>query len=110
MSDDGNVDYGVSSGWSTRESGVDSSSKALGRAWLSSKETPSEKGVSSRRLGYTTDVELLAEVMSGEENSLYAEVRASVSNFDDPDTPCLTFRSWTLGLTFSSLLGAANGE
>ncbi len=34
-----------------------------------------------------------------EEDSPYAEVRASVSNMDDPEMPTLTFRMWILGLT-----------
>ncbi|KAI9617251.1 hypothetical protein H4Q26_013117 [Puccinia striiformis f. sp. tritici PST-130] len=33
-----------------------------------------------------------------EEDSPYPEVRASVSNIDDPEMPCLTFRAWVLGL------------
>ncbi|SGY40017.1 BQ5605_C003g02310 [Microbotryum silenes-dioicae] len=43
-----------------------------------------------------------------EEDSPYAEVRASVSNWDDPIIPSLTFRSWFLGLTLCILLGSAN--
>ena len=34
-----------------------------------------------------------------EEDSPYAEVRASVSNIDDPEMPTMTFRMWFLGLT-----------
>ena len=33
-----------------------------------------------------------------EEDSPYAEVRASVSNMDDPEMPATTFRMWFLGL------------
>ena len=33
-----------------------------------------------------------------EEDSPYAEVRASVSNMDDPEMPTTTFRMWFLGL------------
>ncbi|SCV67275.1 BQ2448_5921 [Microbotryum intermedium] len=43
-----------------------------------------------------------------EEDSPYAEVRASVSNWDDPIIPSLTFRSWFLGLFLSVTLGSAN--
>lgn len=32
-----------------------------------------------------------------EEDSPYAEVRASVSNIDDPEMPCLTLRMWLIG-------------
>jgi len=41
-------------------------------------------------------------------NSPYAEVRASVSNTDDPTLPVETFRAWFLGMFFGSLFGAAN--
>ncbi|KIO27769.1 hypothetical protein M407DRAFT_22948 [Tulasnella calospora MUT 4182] len=34
----------------------------------------------------------------GEEDSPYPEVRASVSNTDDPDMPTLTFRMWSIGI------------
>ncbi|KAG0150618.1 hypothetical protein CROQUDRAFT_652218 [Cronartium quercuum f. sp. fusiforme G11] len=39
-----------------------------------------------------------AEVKLGEENSPYPEVRACVSAVDDPATPVMTFRMWTIGL------------
>ena len=42
-----------------------------------------------------TDMGLAEE----EEDSPYAEVRASVSNIDDPEMPTMTFRMWFLGLT-----------
>lgn len=41
-----------------------------------------------------------------EEDSPYPEVRASVSNYDDPDMPCLTFRAMFLGVLFT-VIGAA---
>ncbi|OAQ82164.1 OPT oligopeptide transporter family [Purpureocillium lilacinum] len=41
-------------------------------------------------------------------NSPYAEVRAVVSNKDDPKTPCSTIRSWFIGLFFSLLLAFIN--
>ena len=43
-----------------------------------------------------------------EEDSPYPEVRASVSNMDDPEMPALTFRSLFLGLGLASLVSAAN--
>lgn len=42
-----------------------------------------------------------------DEDSPYPEVRASVSNIDDPDMPALTFRMWFVGLIlcmFSTLV------
>lgn len=41
-------------------------------------------------------------------NSPYAEVRAVVSNKDDPTTPCSTIRSWVIGLAFSAILAFIN--
>lgn len=46
--------------------------------------------------------------MDDEEDSPYPEVRASVSNIDDVEMPCLTFRSWGLGLFFTLLVSAVN--
>lgn len=43
-----------------------------------------------------------------EEDSPFPEVRASVSNIDDPEMPCLTFRSWFLGLFFTCIVSAVN--
>lgn len=43
-----------------------------------------------------------------EEDSPYAEVRASVSNIDDPDMPALTLRAVVLGLVLVCLVAAAN--
>lgn len=36
-----------------------------------------------------------------DEDSRYPEVRASVSNIDDPDMPTLTIRMWFVGLLLS---------
>jgi len=43
-----------------------------------------------------------------EEDSPYAEVRASVSNIDDPEMPTMTFRMWFLGLTLVFLSVSLN--
>ncbi|ORX35494.1 OPT oligopeptide transporter protein-domain-containing protein [Kockovaella imperatae] len=43
-----------------------------------------------------------------EEDSPYPEVRASVSNIDDPEMPVLTFRVWVIGLFFTIVGVAAN--
>ncbi|KAF7969963.1 hypothetical protein HWV62_25516 [Athelia sp. TMB] len=43
-----------------------------------------------------------------EEDSPYPEVRASVSNIDDPDMPALTIRMWIIGLTLCLVSNAAN--
>ncbi|KAH8922321.1 OPT-domain-containing protein [Atractiella rhizophila] len=38
------------------------------------------------------------DMVMEEEDSPYPEVRASVSNIDDPEMPALTFRTWFLGI------------
>lgn len=43
-----------------------------------------------------------------EEDSPYPEVRASVSNIDDPEMPAMTFRMWVVGLTLCMLSAALN--
>ncbi|KIO28918.1 hypothetical protein M407DRAFT_71241, partial [Tulasnella calospora MUT 4182] len=43
-----------------------------------------------------------------DEDSPFPEVRASVSNVDDPDMPCLTFRMWFVGITLCLILSPAN--
>jgi len=43
-----------------------------------------------------------------EEDSPYPEVRASVSNIDDPEMPVLTFRAWIIGLFFCIVVSALN--
>jgi hypothetical protein len=39
-----------------------------------------------------------------EEDSPYPEVRAAVSNFDDPEMPVNTFRMWLLGIIWCIIL------
>ncbi|KAG7091222.1 hypothetical protein E1B28_010273 [Marasmius oreades] len=43
-----------------------------------------------------------------EEDSPFPEVRASVSNIDDPDMPALTLRMWFVGLFLCLISGALN--
>lgn len=43
-----------------------------------------------------------------EEDSPYPEVRASVSNIDDPDMPSMTIRMWCISLLLSLIAGSAN--
>lgn len=43
-----------------------------------------------------------------DEDSPYAEVRASVSNMDDPDMPALTLRAWVIGMLLTLIGSAAN--
>lgn len=46
--------------------------------------------------------------METEEDSPYPEVRASVSNIDDPDMPVSTFRAWFLCFVLGTLAGGIN--
>ena len=43
-----------------------------------------------------------------QEDSPYPEVRASVSNIDDPDMPAMTFRMWFIGLLLCAIASAMN--
>lgn len=42
-----------------------------------------------------------------EEDSPYPEVRAAVSNTDDPDMPAGTVRAWLLGLIMAIIIPGA---
>ncbi|KAH8823463.1 small oligopeptide transporter, partial [Flagelloscypha sp. PMI_526] len=53
-------------------------------------------------LGYDSVSEIL------DEDSPYPEVRSAVANFDDPDMPASTIRTWVIGLFFAVLFSAMN--
>ncbi|KAJ1881925.1 hypothetical protein LPJ57_001289 [Coemansia sp. RSA 486] len=55
-----------------------------------------------------TDLESEHKSDADEEDSPFEMVRAAVSNKDDPDLPCLTFRSWILGIVFCAALAFVN--
>ncbi|KAH9814731.1 OPT oligopeptide transporter protein-domain-containing protein [Melampsora americana] len=63
---------------------------------------------SHSRLTTGVDAYNLEDFDMDEEDSPYPEVRASVSNIDDPEMPCLTFRAWLLGIFFVIICGAFN--
>jgi len=50
----------------------------------------------------------LMDDFEDEEDSPYEEVRASVSNMDDPEMPVLTFRMWIIGIFLTVGSAAAN--
>lgn len=52
--------------------------------------------------------EAMMEDYEEEEDSPYEEVRASVSNMDDPDMPVLTFRMWFIGIFLTVGSAAVN--
>ncbi|KAK7062623.1 hypothetical protein VNI00_000111 [Paramarasmius palmivorus] len=43
-----------------------------------------------------------------EDDSPYPEVRSAVANFDDPDMPVSTLRTWIIGLVWAVILPAVN--
>jgi hypothetical protein len=51
---------------------------------------------------------IMIDEYEDEEDSPYEEVRASVSNMDDPDMPVLTFRMWFIGILLTLLSAAVN--
>jgi hypothetical protein len=53
-------------------------------------------------------IEATTEEYEEEEDSPYEEVRASVSNMDDPEMPVLTFRMWLIGLFLTVGSAAVN--
>ncbi|KAI8969087.1 OPT family small oligopeptide transporter [Mycotypha africana] len=58
---------------------------------------------------YLDDVEKSStKHMDDEEDSPIEEVRAVVSNTDDPSLPVYTFRMWSLGIIFAALLSFVN--
>ncbi|GAA5890021.1 hypothetical protein JCM5296_004744 [Sporobolomyces johnsonii] len=78
----------------------------LGHA-MQSATTREEKMLDEINMGdyvdYQTD-----DMYEEEEDSPYPEVRASVSNIDDPEMPVLTFRAWLIGLLFCVIISALN--
>ncbi|KAI5474692.1 proton-dependent oligopeptide transporter, POT family [Pseudohyphozyma bogoriensis] len=72
----------------------------------------SEKTMERQQTATTIDLSYMDGMgvgeMEEEEDSPYPEVRASVSNLDDPDMPVLTFRSWFLGLSCAAVFSAVN--
>ncbi|VDB95509.1 unnamed protein product [Peniophora sp. CBMAI 1063] len=43
-----------------------------------------------------------------EDDSPYPEVRSAVSNTDDPEMPCATFRAWFIGIIWAILIPGVN--
>lgn len=67
--------------------------------------TPSDLNTSALDIGSRMSVGSPTSTQEEEDDSPYIEVRASVSNMDDPEMPTTTFRMWFLGLTLV-LVGA----
>ncbi|KAF5384567.1 hypothetical protein D9757_006480 [Collybiopsis confluens] len=81
--------------------------------------TPSRSSISSQSLsGFSAGGTSLApsikmdfdfsQYAEEEEDSPFPEVRASVSNIDDPEMPAMTFRMWIVGLSLCMLSAALN--
>lgn len=75
---------------------------------IDGRKTETSRNNTARTKATTEKLPYYGDGIADEEDSPYAEVRASVSNLDDPEMPCLTFRSWFLGLFFSVVFGATN--
>ncbi|KDN40265.1 OPT-domain-containing protein [Tilletiaria anomala UBC 951] len=88
------------------EKAFNSGAIANGKDWQEQQQQQQQQGepieVGSRGL------RLIALEVETEEDSPFPEVRASVSNVDDPSMPVSTFRLWFLGLFICSIAGAAN--
>ena len=69
------------------------------------KPTPSHPNMSALDIGSRVSAGSPTSTQDDEDDSPYTEVRASVSNMDDPQMPAMTFRMWFLGLTLV-LVGA----
>ncbi|KAG8998790.1 hypothetical protein FRB90_012233, partial [Tulasnella sp. 427] len=50
----------------------------------------------------------LEDIDDGLDDSIYPEVRASVSNVDDPEMPVMTVRAWVIGLTLCLFTSGMN--
>ncbi|KAN0065420.1 hypothetical protein ACQY0O_001256 [Thecaphora frezii] len=61
-----------------------------------------------KTVGYLAGERTVELELEEEEDSPYPEVRASVSNVDDPSMPVITFRSMLLGFVLTCLISATN--
>jgi hypothetical protein len=67
--------------------------------------------VSSRKNSSTVEISQQndpTETFDANDQSIYEQVAANVSNKDDPSMPVLTFRSWFLALVFTCVLSFVN--
>lgn len=73
---------------------------------MSKEDYTAEKGYEVDDIKH--DVEKTSVILDEEENSPIPEVAATVSTYDDPSLPALTFRYWVMAVVFSILLAFFN--
>ncbi|GAA6022043.1 hypothetical protein JCM10207_001028 [Rhodosporidiobolus poonsookiae] len=115
----------LAAGWADQHRGVSYALDANGQAIMLDElgepigpaTTREEKMLREAEIGEYVDYGSMAGGGGGgafggqdfdDEDSPYPEVRASVSNIDDPEMPVLTFRSWFIGLLFCIIIAAVN--
>ncbi|KAJ7653287.1 OPT oligopeptide transporter protein-domain-containing protein [Mycena polygramma] len=93
-----------------RESQYDLSEKPLESARASQHDFSSsfDLHIDGAQVFATFDPNIDNASQLGEEDSPYPEVRSAVANFDDPEMPASTIRSWTLGILFSMVIPCMN--
>lgn len=103
----GETAHSTSTGRAWSSSEYDTEMRNLGSKGHGDRDQPYKYGgdESGDERGTTAN---LSYFDGAEEDSPFAEVRASVSNLDDPEMPCLTFRSMFLGIFFCVVFGAIN--
>lgn len=93
--------------------GIGIESRDGGLRYPTSGRYATEDGMESTAVGSTPGMDSGKDAfqpfeLEDEEDSPYPEVRASVSNIDDPEMPCLTFRAWYIGISFVVACSAIN--
>lgn len=108
-------DYGLnrpSSGFEGKGGGIGIESRDGHLRYPTSGRFATEDGMDSTAVGSTPGMDGAKDFqqfeLEDEEDSPYPEVRASVSNIDDPEMPCTTFRALFLGFLFCIIGGGMN--
>ncbi|KIK61243.1 hypothetical protein GYMLUDRAFT_43305 [Collybiopsis luxurians FD-317 M1] len=73
--------------------------------------SPSLSGISVGGTSLAPSIKMdfdFSQYAEEEEDSPFPEVRASVSNIDDPEMPAMTFRMWVVGLSLCMISAALN--
>lgn len=97
-------DYGFDRMRLDSKIGIDIASRDGVLKYPTSGRYATEDGMDSTAVGSTPGLDGMKDSfqpfeLEDEEDSPYPEVRASVSNIDDPEMPCLTFRALYIGLS-----------
>lgn len=101
-----------SGGQDSKPGGIGIESRDGNLRYPTSGRYATEDGMDSTAVGSTPGIDSGKDFqqfeLEDEEDSPYPEVRASVSNIDDPEMPILTFRALLLGILFCVLGGGFN--